>query len=165
LGIIGDLVLDDWEFPQVIREENRGAKSMTPQDDKPELVFADLPPGRTFRLLEYPLSRELVREYMETVGDRHPLYGEGLAPPGLAAIYARLSYLQDHSMPSGGVLAKQEFEFHHPLRIGDILQVGAKVIESYLDEKKRKRVTFFIEARNQEDKVVSTIRVYALWPK
>jgi acyl dehydratase len=144
--------------------------------DKPELVFSDLPIGRTFRPLAYPVTKGLVREYMETVGDHHPLYlderraNEGpleapIAPPGLAAIYARLSYLQDHAMPSGGVLAKQEFEFTGPIRVGDTLRVGAKVIESYLDEKERKRVTFLIEAENQKGDPISTVRLFAIWPK
>ncbi|HXZ35969.1 MAG TPA: MaoC family dehydratase [Thermodesulfobacteriota bacterium] len=135
------------------------------QEDKPELLFADLPVGRIFRPLEYPITPELVQDFIETVGDRHQLYDEGFAPPGLAAIYARLSYLQDHTMPSGGVLAKQGFEFQNPIKIRDILKVQAKVIESYQDEKMRKRVTFLIEAQDQKGMPVSTIRLYAIWPK
>ena len=138
---------------------------MRSQEDKPELIFAELTVGRMFKTLEYPVTPELVRDFMETVGDRHPLYGEGFAPPGLAAIYARLSYLQDHTMPSGGVLAKQEFEFQNPIKIGDTLKVQAKVVESYLDEKERKRVNFLIEAQEQKGIPVSTIRLHAIWPK
>ncbi|MEM2983383.1 MAG: MaoC family dehydratase [Candidatus Bathyarchaeia archaeon] len=141
-------------------------------EDKPELLFADLTPGRKFRTLQYPITRELVDAFMDTVGDRNPLYWDEvafpnglLAPPGLAGIYARLSYLQDHTMPSGGILAKQEFEFKGAAKIGDTLLVSASVIESYLDEKGRKRVTFLIEALNQESKPISTIRIYAIWPK
>ena len=135
------------------------------QENKPELLFADLPAGRTFKPLEYPVTRELVQKFMETVGDRDPLYQKGVAPPGLAAIYARLSYLQDHTMPSGGVLAKQEFEFHNPVKIGHALKVQAKVVESYQDEKERKRVNFLIEAQDQKGMPVSTIRLHAIWPK
>lgn len=138
---------------------------MDNQDNKPELVFVDLPMGRMFKPLEYAVTGDLVQEFMETVGDRHPLYQNTLAPPGLAAIYARLSYLQDHTMPSGGVLARQEFEFHKPVEVGDTLRVKARVVESNLDEKERKRVTFLIEARNQKDEAISTIRLYAIWPK
>jgi acyl dehydratase len=138
---------------------------MNNQEDKPELVFADLPVGRTFKALEYPVTPELVQDFIETVGDRHPLYEEGFAPPGLAAIYARLSYLQEYAMPSGGVLAKQAIEYQNPIKIGDILKVQAKVMESYEDEKKRKRVTFLIEAQDQKGMPVSTTRLYAIWPK
>lgn len=149
---------------------------MDDTENKPELIFSDLPVARAFRPLEYPITRELVQGFMEAVGDRNPLYwdeglaqkiplGSLIAPPGLAAIYARLSYLQDHTMPSGGVLAQQEFEFHGPIRIGDTLKVRAKVIESLIDEKGRKRVTFLIEAENQKGQPVSTIRLYAIWPK
>ena len=138
---------------------------MRSQEDKPELVFADLPVGRTFKTVEYRVTPELVQDFIETVGDHHPLYEEGFAPPGLAAIYARLSYLQEHTMPSGGVLVKQVVEFQNPIKIGDILKVQAKVIESYEDEEKRKRVTFLIEAKDQKGMPVSTIRLYAIWPK
>ncbi len=140
---------------------------------KPELVFADLPMGREFAPLTYPITEHLVGTYMDTVGDRHPLYqgdtetggSRPLAPPGLAAIYARLSYLQDHTMPSGGILTKQEFDFTGPMRIGDILKVKAEVTESFVDEKKRNRVAFRIEAKNQNAEPISTIRLQAIWPK
>jgi acyl dehydratase len=151
-----------------------GDERMT--EEKPELVFAELKKGKTFRTLDYPVSQRLVKDFMKVVGDRHPYYwdetackggafGSPIAPPGLAAIYSRLSYLQDHTMPSGGILAKQEFEFKGPIRIGDILKVEARVFESYVDQKGRKRVNFLIEAANQSGEPVSVTRLYAIWPK
>jgi acyl dehydratase len=142
----------------------------TKAKEKPELVFADLTLGREFRALKYPITRELIQDFMEVVGDHHPLYthgdpGTALAPPGLAAIYARSSYLQDHTMPSGGILAKQEFEFLTPIKIGDTLTVNAKVTESLQDEKGRKRVTFLIKAVNQKGQGVCEVTLGAIWPK
>lgn len=144
--------------------------------EKPELVFSDLKAGREFRPLDYQVTRDLVRDFMEIIGDDNPLYTDAqaakaaglqrpMAPPGLAAIYSRLSYLQDHEMPSGGVLAKQGFEFHGPIPIGETLAVKAKVSQSYVDEKGRKRVNFLIEARDHEGNPVSTTRLFAIWPK
>jgi len=144
--------------------------------EKPELVFSELETGKVFRELAYPVTEELVGEYVGVVGDANALYRDGgaaeragldgpIAPPGLAAIYSRLSYLQDHGMPSGGVLAKQEFEFHRPIPIGYPLKVKARVFESYVDEKGRKRVNFLIEAEDHEGNPVSTTRLYAIWPK
>lgn len=146
--------------------------------EKPDLLFEDLSTGRRFRPLAYPITKELVRNFVDIVGDRNPLYereeaspgAQGrsrppIAPPGLAAVYARLSYLQDHAMPSGGVLAKQEFEFLTPARVGDVLEVEATVEESLVDAKGKKRVTFRIEAANQAGETVSRIRLYAIWPK
>ena len=138
--------------------------------EKPELVFSELSVWKKFRTLTYPVTMDLVRTFIEVVGDDNPLYEKGLrdgaiAPPGLAAIYARLSYLQDHVMPAGGVLAKQEFEFAAPILVGDTLTVNAEVIESYVDEKARKRVTQLIHARNQKREVVTTIRLSVIWPK
>ena len=132
--------------------------------EKPELIFEDLVEGRSFKTLKYTVSKDLVRDYIETVGDHHPKY-LSIAPPGLAAIYARLSYLQDHSMPSGGVLVKQEFEFKGQVRIGDTLKVRAKVASCYLDQRKRKRVNFIITAKNQAAKPVTIVRLNIIWPK
>jgi hypothetical protein len=144
-----------------------------PGNLKPELIFSELQPERIFPALTYEITAELVDRYMETVGDRNPLYlsmpnknpSLRLAPPGLAAIYARLSYLRDYTMPTGGVLAKQEFFFKKEVFIEDRLTVIAKVEESFLDEKKRKRVTFLIQASNQRGEPVSEIHLYAIWPK
>ncbi|MFP4085279.1 MAG: MaoC family dehydratase [Desulfobacteraceae bacterium] len=141
--------------------------------EKPELLFEDLAEGRTFRTLEYPVTEELVEQYMDAVGDRHPLYSDAaagplemrIAPPGLAAIYSRLSYLQEHTMPSGGVLAKQSFEFQAPVRIGDCLKVQASVFERFEDSKGHRRVHFLIEAYTSNGDPVSTTRLYAIWPK
>jgi len=143
------------------------------ESPKPELIFSDLQPGKIFPALTYDITPELVDRYMETVGDRNPLYlsmaGKNdslrLSPPGLAAIYARLSYLRDYTMPTGGVLAKQEFFFKKEVFIGDRLTVTARVEESFLDEKKRKRVKFLIQASNQRGEPVSEIHLYAIWPK
>ncbi|MBU1275531.1 MAG: MaoC family dehydratase [Proteobacteria bacterium] len=141
---------------------------------KPELVFDDLPKGRKFTPLRYEITPRLVNAYMDTVGDRNPLYwdqakagaaGGLVAPPGLAAIYARLSYLQENTMPSGGVLAGQEFEFLKPVKPGAVLTVQAEVFESYLDPKDRKRVNFLIVARDGQGDRVCVVRLYAIWPK
>jgi acyl dehydratase len=145
------------------------------QRDRPELLFDDLQPGREFRPLVFHISNGLVKRYMETVGDRHPLYwdpaayrAEGLerplAPPGIASIYARASYLQDHAMPSGGILAKQEFIFLAPAYVGDTLVVRARVAGRYVDEKGRKRVHFNIHAKREEG-TVCEINLHAIWPR
>ena len=142
--------------------------------DKPELVFADLPQGRQFTPLRYEVTSQLVENYMQVVGDRNPRYwdkdqagpdGSLLAPPGLAAIYARLSYLQDNTMPSGGVLAGQEFEFLKPVAVGEVLTVQAEVEKSHIDAKERKRVDFLIAARDGRGDEVCVVHLHAIWPK
>jgi len=143
-------------------------------DNKPELLFEDLPEGRVFRPMVFDINRERVNMFMETVGDHHHLYwdedaakslGGTIAPPGLAAVFARLSYLQDNTMPSGGILAKQEFDFQASAKVGDTLTVQARVFESYVDKKGRRRVNFLIQASNQDRKEICLIRLYAIWPK
>lgn len=132
--------------------------------EKPELMFKDLKKGKVFKTLNYAITKDLIGDYMQTVGDCHPDY-VSIAPPGLAAIYARLSYLQDHCMPAGGVLAGQAFEFKGAVRIGDTLKVRAKVASSYIDDRKRKRVKFTIQAKTLADEPISVARLDIIWPK
>ncbi|MFH1058392.1 MAG: MaoC family dehydratase [Pseudomonadota bacterium] len=138
-------------------------------ETKPELTFAELKLGRRFRPLPFAITPELVARYLAVVGDHHPLYqqpaGQAIAPPGLAAVYARLSYLQDHTMPSGGVLAQQEFENQGLAKVGDVLEVQASVFEHYVDDRGHLRVSFLIQARNQADQPVCRVRLFAIWPK
>jgi len=132
----------------------------------PELIFSDCKVGKKFRPLVFEVTPTYVEEFQRVVGDYSPLYEEEkIAPPGIAAIYARLSYLQDHVMPPGGVLAKQEFIFKKEIEIGDTLTVRAEVSESYEDEKKRKRVNFAIVAENQKNEIIANVNLYAIWPK
>ena len=87
----------------------------------PELLYEDLQLDKEFPVLEYPITRELVDKFIDTTNDDNPLYNDEelckeqgllstLAPTGLAGIFGRLSYLQHHRMPPGGILAKQEMQ-------------------------------------------------------
>ena len=141
----------------------------------PELLYQDLQLEKEFPVLKYPITRKLVDRFIETTGDDNPLYSdeascreEGLpgvlAPTGLAGIFGRLSYLQHHQMPPGGILAKQEMEFFSPFYVGDTLQVRAKVTERYR-RKERDYVTIESVAERQDGEKVAVVRVTAIWPK
>jgi acyl dehydratase len=141
----------------------------------PELLYEDLQLDKEFPVLEYPITRELVDKFIDTTNDDNPLYNDEelckeqgllstLAPTGLAGIFGRLSYLQHHRMPPGGILAKQEMQFLGPFYVGDTLQVRARVTERFT-KKERNFVTIESVAERAEGEQVAVVRVTAIWPK
>jgi acyl dehydratase len=141
---------------------------------KPPLLLADLPLGRAFAPLSFPVTAALVDAYCTALGDPDPIFLDDdaarraghptrLAPPGLAGIYGRQAYLRDHSMPPGGVLAAQSMAFHAPAYVGDTLEVVARVVERS-QRKGRDVVTIESTASRRGGERVTTVRVVALWP-
>ena len=141
----------------------------------PELLYEDLQLGKEFPAFEYPITRELVEKFIGATNDDNPLYNDeelckkqgllsALAPTGLAGIFGRLSYLQHHRMPPGGILVKQEMRFLGPFYVGDTLQVRARVTERYT-KKERNFVTIESVAERAENEQVAVVRVTAIWPK
>jgi acyl dehydratase len=141
----------------------------------PELLYEDLQLGKEFPLFEYPITRELVDKFIHATNDNNPLYNDEelcknqgllstLAPTGLAGIFGRLSYLQHHRMPPGGILAKQEMQFLGPFYVGDTLRVRARVTERYT-KKERNFVTIESVAERAENERVAVVCVTAIWPK
>jgi acyl dehydratase len=144
-------------------------------DELPELLYEELQLGKAFPVFEYPITRGLVDKFIGATNDDNPLYSdEGLcreqgwpsllAPTGLAGIFGRLSYLQHHRMPPGGILARQEMQFLAPFYVGDTLQVRATVTERY-KKKERNFVTIESVAERAENEPVAVVRVTAIWPK
>lgn len=145
-------------------------------NQKPELVYDDLQLAKEFEPFEMPIDRDTVDRFLTAIGeDRDSIYGSQetaeawgydrpLAPHSLAAVYARLSYLKNYTMPAGGILARQEFQFFRPVFIGDRLVCRAKVVDRYL-KKDRKYVVIEINTSNQEEQQVSVVRIMAIWPK
>ena len=140
-----------------------------------ELLYEDLQMGREFPVLEYPVTEELVEKFISATRDENPLYRDAelckkeglagaLAPTGLAGIFGRLSYLQHHRMPPGGILAKQEMEFLNPFYVGESLRIQARVIERYT-RKERNYVTIESVAERPDGEKAAVVRVTAIWPK
>lgn len=124
---------------------------------KRELLFDEIEIGHTFSPLLYPISQELIRKYVDTVGDGDPLhrdasyaelrgYGGIVAPPTIAALYILKAYRTDSIPPPGGVHLRQRFKFHRPIRAGDILRVQARVVDKYV---KKGRQFLVIESLSQ----------------
>jgi acyl dehydratase len=84
-----------------------------------------------------------------------------VAPPMLAAVYIRPAQ-NALKGPPGGVHAKQAFQFHSPVRAGDILSTTLEVLEKY-DRKGRRYLVSGTRTTNQHGTVVATGRIVSIW--
>ena len=141
----------------------------------PELSYDELEVGRSFRPLAFEITPEMVRRYVEIVGDANRLYTDleyarshGLhacvAPPGLWGVWGRQAYLQDHAMPAGGVLAGEELVFVKPAYVGDTLTVQAQVTDRFM-RKDQPRAVLEITATGADGDVCGIVRITAVWPR
>ena len=148
--------------------------SPPPEDALPPLTFSSLTAGRRFTPLTFSVPTELVRTFSQLTGDDNPLYHDAEAarsagldgpvvPPGLAGVWARLSYLGEHRMPPGGVMAGQRFAFDAPARVGETLTLGAEVAEQEPGDPKR-RVLLACTARRADGAVSGQVHIDARWP-
>lgn len=144
--------------------------------EKPELMYADLQSGKEFEPFYFSVDPKTVDRFLQAIEEEgNPIYqnikvaedwgyDRPLAPHSLAAVYARSSYLKNYTMPGGGILAKQEFQFFRPVFIDDQLVCRARVVDRFL-KKDRKYVVIEINTFNQDEHQVSVVRIEAIWPK
>lgn len=144
--------------------------------EKQELMYADLQLGKEFEPFYFSVDPKTVDRFLQAIQEEgNPIYqnikvaeewgyDRPLAPHSLAAVYARSSYLKNYTMPGGGILAKQEFQFFRPVFIGDQLVCRARVVDRFL-KKDRNYVVIEINTFNQDEHQVSLVRIEAIWPK
>ena len=102
--------------------------------------FAALEVGEDLGSVVHDVTPELVRDYAESTGDTHGWhtggdspFGEAVAHPALATIFStRLLVHSGYEHSSGGIHAKQEYEFLAPMRIGARVTTRGTVTEKYI---------------------------------
>ena len=124
-------------------------------------IFEDtIPIGTTFPSYEVTLTPEKIRDYVEAIEDRNPLYGDAefaaasphgglIAPPIIASIYIRQAYRKVASSPPGSVHAKQAYRFLRPHRSGERVTVTSTLADRY-ERKERTYVIIKTVATNQD---------------
>jgi acyl dehydratase len=143
--------------------------------EKELLVFENLPKGKEFPAISETLTEEKIRSFAEAIETENPLFlekehaatskfGSIVAPPMIAYLLFRHSYLADAKMPGGGVGLKMEFEFLKTAQVNETLLTTTKVIESY-ERKGKKFITLEGITRNGKGEEVYISRLYAIWPK
>lgn len=143
--------------------------------EKELLVFEKLPKGREFPPISETLTEEKIRNFAYAIDTQDPLhlnaeyatkskFGCIVAPPMIAYLLFRDSYLASAEMPGGGVGLKMEFEFFKAAKINETLITQTKVLDSYEREGK-KYVVLEGTTRNMEGEKIYISRLYGLWPK
>lgn len=143
--------------------------------EKELLVFENLPKGKEFRPITEILTEERLRNFAQAIDTDNPLhldreyakktrFGNLVAPPMIAYLLFRRSYLADAEMPGGGVGLKMEFEFLKAAKANETLITQTRVIDSYEREGK-KYVTLEGTTKNMEGDQIYISRLYAIWPK
>jgi len=139
------------------------------------LVFENLPKGREFAAISETLTEEKIRTFAQAIDTENPLhldkdfaaksnFGSIVAPPMIAYLLFRHSYLANAEMPGGGVGLKMEFEFLKAAKMNETLTTQTKVIDSYEREGK-KYVTLEAVTENMKGEKAYISRLYAIWPK
>lgn len=85
------------------------------------------------------------------------------AEPTLAALYIRPAQNALRG-PPGGIHAKQSFQFHAPVKAGDVLETILEVKEKY-ERNGRRYVVSETQTKNQNGTKVTTSKITQIWGK
>lgn len=146
-----------------------------PEDERPFLPLTSMRAGRTFGPGSFVVTPAMVDAYIAVTGDDHPIYTDDAAakaagfdgcvlPPGLAGVWARQSYLADHRMLPGGVMAGETVDLLLPVAVGARLSITAEVVESDPNDDRR-RVVLACTARGEDGQLAARVEIDARWPK
>lgn len=79
--------------------------------------------GSAIELGSWTIAEELVRDYLDAVGDDLDLYSEtGLAPPLALCAYALGAMLEKLSLPAGTIHSIQEMDVLAGVAIGEVIR-------------------------------------------
>jgi acyl dehydratase len=101
-----------------------------------KFTYVELQVGTEVGRLKYTVSDDTLNYYLLAVEDRNPWYrkespfGGPIVPYGVAEsdVFKIIAwYLKMKS----SLHTHQEFEYHHPIKVGDVLTTVAKVAEKY----------------------------------
>lgn len=139
------------------------------------LVFKNLPKGREFPAVNETLTEEKITQFAQAIETENPLFlekehalrtkfGSIVAPPMIAYLLFRHSYLANATMPEGGIGLKMEFEFLKPAKVDETLVTTTKVADSY-ERDGKKFVTLESLTNNDKGEKVYISRMSAIWPE
>jgi len=123
-----------------------------------ELAVGDNFPGQP---LNFVVSPERVAKFLGAIG-ADPMVGTN-APSMLAAVYL-VDLLKSRNSPPGGIHAKQGLRFFRSLRVGEVLSVQGKIIETY-ERRGRPYVVSDFETRDADGGLVASGRITSIWGK
>ena len=130
--------------------------------------------GKVFEITEpVPVTREMIRNFVEALGENNPLYtdeeaakqgpnGALVAPPSFAVTFRNGRHFFQHVPRFGraGFDAGKDLEFVNPLKAGDSVTLSSSVKEIYEKTGRSGTMVFVVvrsTLRNQNGEVVAHI--------
>ncbi len=130
--------------------------------------------GKVFEITEpVPVTREMIRNFVEALGENNPLYtdeeaakqgpnGVLVAPPSFAVTFRNGRHFFQHVPRFGraGFDAGKDLEFVNPLKAGDSVTLSSSVKEIYEKTGRSGTMVFVVvrsTLRNQNGEVVAHI--------
>lgn len=130
--------------------------------------------GKVFEITEpVPVTREMIRNFVEALGETNPLYtdadaakqgpnGDLVAPPSFAVTFRNGRHFFQHVPRFGraGFDAGKDVEFATPLKAGDSVTLSSSVKEIYEKTGRSGTMVFVVvrsTLRNQNGEVVAHI--------
>lgn len=145
-------------------------KEFTPPAD--DRYFEDYVQGRVYEFGEFRFDEELILEFARTYDPQYFHVDKekaqkgpykGLIASGLQTISAATRMYMDHyisTAASYGSPGMDEVRWTWPVRPGDVMRLRITILETAPHKKKdRGFVTAFVEGINQEDKVVTSLKI------
>jgi len=97
-----------------------------------EVLFDDIEEGLVLPSRTYTIDQQEVAAYRTSLG--LPTTGE--VPPTFVVLLLR-EMRNMLPAPPGGIHAGQQFEFHQPMHVGDLIEVTSTVTEKYVRNGRR----------------------------
>ena len=130
--------------------------------------------GKEYPPDEYEIGREKMKEYARAVGDTSPYYhdrafgaaseyGDNIAPPVFASVYNLLGAAKVFIDPELNlnflmlVHGEQEFEWHKPVKPGDVLTTTGRIADIY-EKGSNDFVVYEARSVNQDGELVTVGR-------
>lgn len=134
------------------------------------LRFADAVVGEELEPITVEVTLDMIKEYGEILDDNNPYYAENkdfegpIGQPSLASILAYQPFNTVITPEPGGIHAKQEFEFHAPIRPGVKAKIIGKVVDKY-EKRGRKYIIFETRIEDEEGKLLVSGKSYSIVPR
>lgn len=128
-----------------------------------DITWAEIPQGVMWGPYEYPLTQEMVDTWISAMGDDQPAYrGEhACPPPGFMSIYFLKAAIDAfNGMPRGMVLARQEFRYGKPPRVGEPVLAAITVSDKYVHRERFYYIVCDSEVTSKTGDFLAGSRVY-----
>lgn len=132
--------------------------------------YADIRVGEELEPVSVEVTEEMIKDYGELLDDRNTYYAENtdfggpIGHPSLASLLAFKPFDKRYPPEPGGIHAKQEFEFHNPIRPGVMTRISGKIVDKY-EKRGRKYIVFESRIEDQEGKLLVSSKTYSIIPR